>query len=1738
MSESSSQEDEGAPEVGPDEQATSLEQVRRSSGWQAELEDLATAHAERVRELELDRWRLNERIEVLEDQNAELHARFLEQGRALQRDLLEAHSAVSELQRKRHDELQEAHRIEGERVDAARQEAASRLQNQEARSERLLGEVLQAKSDLVSQSRDQQQDLTRQQALLLQQVAQVRREATEELQAQREQTAVVMQQLLKAKDEAITLQQAHVAELLAERQRVSETARVHRTELIEQEAKAATRLAQVQSELGEEASALRRRVESLLERLAAAGQEVVLLQAALQSERDSSVAALAEATRKQQTLSQQVGAAQARVDELSSQLQQAGDAAHAESERQREEHARELADAEAVRRELERANSQAQLELARSAAVLEAQAEAAQVAMERSSAAHMLELEGQRADFERQLDELRVSQEQLATTNQRLAADLEQQVSLVASEEERTRLLREQWEQDVRTARLEAEELGRQHQLACDRVDQAHELRLSLEAQLSAVRAEARRAVEAATDEARRQEARAQEVELTIRREIEASQQSHARQAARALEQIEAHEAENTRLRLAVANHEREVQRYRQATIELEGKVDKAKDTLSFRLGYLLIHSPKSWQGMKRLPAELLDLRSEAKRRRSKRLSLEHATTPGHATAEALRLLHERDLESAVRHAEAVALSDHDRANVLTKLAKAVKTSQPLTASRIAGRAYELSPEPFRAKWLAFLQYECGEITNPAALVRQLPINLELKASEKARIRQIEGLARLQKQLPPVPERRACSHGPVPESTLYVAASSLPFHTSGYTLRTHSLVTAIAGSDWGITVALRPGYPADRGIDEVPGVQHHVVEGISYRHCPGPHVNRTGLDQYLDEAVESLIHLAQQVKPEVIHAASNHVNALPALIAARRLGVPFVYEVRGMWELTAATRNLDWEHSERFALERELETLVARNADHVLTLTNGLLEELVARGVDRARTSLAPNAVDTKRFAPRRKDPGMLLRFGLTGGSFTIVYVGSLLHYEGLDDLLRAVALLVNEGRELTVVIAGDGEAREPLRRLAQDLGIERRVKLVGRVDPAEVPAVWSVGDAAAFPRKPFTVCELVSPLKPLEPMAMGLPVVVSDVAALQEMVTDGVTGLVHQAADSASLAERLKALIDDRQLGPKLGQAAREAVLSERTWDIAAERVVDVYRTITRNPVIEIVPMPAGRSSMSNEDKALLDERLQRALEVGGVDAVRDLVERQVTGRSQRFRSFCLLKAASCCQRANAGADSIALTQGALECDQSPGTLRGAARLFYAEGEFQRAAAAVDQLEQTCGTLEGKDDELAREVRGRAELMAQLSQRTAAPTDSAVTPGKSVYFLHFSLPYTSVGYATRSHGLLAGIQHAGYDVRPYTRPGFPHDFKPELEGQTLPETDEIDGIRYGRLLEGGRRGSTESEYLLQSADAYERVLRAEKPEVVHAASNYVTALPALIAARRLGLPFIYEIRGFWEITRSSRDNEFENSVRYALMREFEGLVAREADCVYTLTSAMKEELVRRGVEANKITLVHNGVDAGRFVPLEPRRELAERLGLPEGVPVIGYVGSFVDYEGLDDLMRAAGSLKRRGIDYRLLMVGDGAVMDELRSLVQAEGIEDRVVLTGRVPHEEVEAYYSLVDICPFPRKPWEVCEMVSPLKPFEAMAMQKVVVVSSTHALCEIVADGETGLVFEKGNVDSLADALQRLTQDTELRQRLAEQGRAWTLRERTWRSAGQVVVEGYRRVAVTFRTRGLASA
>ncbi len=421
--------------------------------------------------------------------------------------------------------------------------------------------------------------------------------------------------------------------------------------------------------------------------------------------------------------------------------------------------------------------------------------------------------------------------------------------------------------------------------------------------------------------------------------------------------------------------------------------------------------------------------------------------------------------------------------------------------------------------------------------------------------------------------------------------------------------------------------------------------------------------------------------------------------------------------------------------------------------------------------------------------------------------------------------------------------------------------------------------------------------------------------------------------------------------------------------------------------------------------------------------------------------------------------------------------------------------------------------------------LIRLLSPKKITPIE---TIDKRVcYVLHNSLPYASGGYATRAHGLSKGLKAAGYDVFALTRPGFPADTI-EIDMENISD-HEIDGIRYLRDLSVFRKGQQAHNYMEKIIDSFEARFREIKPSMVIAASFPLTAMPAIIAAKRLGIPVIYELRGLEEITKLSRDKNYADSEEFFLKVRVETATAITADHVFTLTCAMREELIQRGVDNSKITLLPNSCDSDNFIPISRDARLSESYNIPHYMPVIGYIGSMVFYEGLEDLIDACGILKKEGLEFRLLIVGSehssisnvGPITQAIQKAADKNNLNDWLIMPGRISHEEVQSHYSLIDIAPFPRKALPVCEMVSPMKPLEAMAMEKAVIVSSVNALTEMVQDDETGLVFEKGNTISLAKVLHKLIRDPALRTRLGKKARTFVSNERSWKATASIGVD-----------------
>ena len=295
-------------------------------------------------------------------------------------------------------------------------------------------------------------------------------------------------------------------------------------------------------------------------------------------------------------------------------------------------------------------------------------------------------------------------------------------------------------------------------------------------------------------------------------------------------------------------------------------------------------------------------------------------------------------------------------------------------------------------------------------------------------------------------------------------------------------------------------------------------------------------------------------------------------------------------------------------------------------------------------------------------------------------------------------------------------------------------------------------------------------------------------------------------------------------------------------------------------------------------------------------------------------------------------------------------------------------------------------------------------------------------------------------------------------------------------------------------------------------VARKVRPDVLHAHSPVLNALPALWVGRKLGIPVVYEVRAFWEDAAVDHGTTTEGSLRYRATRSLETFALRRADQVTTICEGLRSDIAARGIPASNITVIPNAVDVAAFTFGAPADEaLRQRLGLA-GATVLGFAGSFYGYEGLHLLLDAARRMLPRHPDLRVLMVGGGPQDAALKAQVAEAGIADKVVFTGRVPHSEVQRYYELIDVLAYPRLPMRLTELVTPLKPLEAMAQGRIFVASDVGGHRELISDGETGFLFRAGDAGALEQSLEDVLGRRQHWQRIREQARRFVEVERTW--------------------------
>jgi glycosyltransferase involved in cell wall biosynthesis len=446
---------------------------------------------------------------------------------------------------------------------------------------------------------------------------------------------------------------------------------------------------------------------------------------------------------------------------------------------------------------------------------------------------------------------------------------------------------------------------------------------------------------------------------------------------------------------------------------------------------------------------------------------------------------------------------------------------------------------------------------------------------------------------------------------------------------------------------------------------------------------------------------------------------------------------------------------------------------------------------------------------------------------------------------------------------------------------------------------------------------------------------------------------------------------------------------------------------------------------------------------------------------------------------------------------------------------------AGLEVLDAAClkDPTDEKAPRLRRKTAGRLRLMQGTRVGRAPVGRFRPVSGRVLHVISTSLLHKQNGYTIRTHNLLRSQRRAGVDAQALTQLGFASHGRRVMEGSI----ERLNDVPYHRLSEPAELPEALDQRFSLNVSAAATLLQEVRPSVLHATTDYYNGLLALELRRSSGLPVIYEVRSIKEATwLSQAEHRDDESDFYHYHSDIELRCMMEADHVVTLGATMKEHIVGRGVPAEKVTVVPNGVDVSRFRPPDRDDALAARLGIRREDFVVGVVSSLARYEGIEYLITAVSRLRAGGHSVRALIVGEGEQRRSLELHAACLGVEEHVRFAGRVPHESVLPYYGLIDVFAIPRPAMRVSELVTPLKPFEAMACGRAMVVSRLPALHETVSEGETGLCFRPDDADDLARTLESLVDDPGRRHELGCAARRWVCEHRTWEG----VVDRYRSI------------
>lgn len=391
------------------------------------------------------------------------------------------------------------------------------------------------------------------------------------------------------------------------------------------------------------------------------------------------------------------------------------------------------------------------------------------------------------------------------------------------------------------------------------------------------------------------------------------------------------------------------------------------------------------------------------------------------------------------------------------------------------------------------------------------------------------------------------------------------------------------------------------------------------------------------------------------------------------------------------------------------------------------------------------------------------------------------------------------------------------------------------------------------------------------------------------------------------------------------------------------------------------------------------------------------------------------------------------------------------------------------------------------------------------------------LHILDHSIPLHS-GYTFRTAAILREQRALGWETFHLTS-------EKQLGCEALEE--DVDGLHFYRTQKhngflGKIKTGNPLSVMLSLTSRLKEVITYVNPDILHAHSPVLTALPALRVGHALGLPVVYETRAFWEDAAADHGTTTEGSIRYRLTRAMETYAFRHADAVTTICEGLRTDIIARGIAANKVTVIPNAVDIEKFsIGQAPDEALKVQLGL-NNARVLGFIGSFYAYEGLDLLLEALPQILQKAPDVVVLLVGGGPQEEALKQQAYQLGVADKVKFTGRVPHAEVNRYYDLIDVLVYPRHSMRLTELVTPLKPLEAMAQGRLFIASDVGGHKELIRDGETGVLFKAESQQDLAIKVLDLLAQPQRWPLIKAAGRRYVESERNWKTS----VAGYKNV------------